>query len=70
MYKMLEQDESGYFNSHTEWLSKEEAEKLRDHYAKTFPDLVFIIEPHDVGDEPYEEDIRNDNAVDGWEDLF
>ncbi len=70
MWKLLEQDNLGYFNSLAEWLSKKEAEDLREHYAKTFPNLVFIIEQHDEGDKPYEEEIRNDNAIDGWEDLF
>lgn len=70
MWKLLEQDDLGYFLIHTEWLTKKEAEELRDHYANTYPDLVFTIEPHDVGDKPYEDEIRNDNSVDGWEDLF
>jgi len=71
MYKLLEQDnDSGYFYVHTHWLSKKDAEELRDHHAKTFPDIVWIIEPHDEGDEPYEEKHYNENACDGWEDMF
>ncbi len=70
MYKLMEGDDLGYFNAHTEWLTKQEAEQLLEHYVNTYPDIVWMIEPHDEGDKPYEEEIRNDNAVDGWEDMF
>lgn len=72
MYKLLESDGMGYFNTHTEWLTREEAESMRDEYAKDFPDSDWIIELH------HEDDIDNDemfrhipsDACDGWEDIY
>lgn len=72
MYKLLESDGMGYFNTHTEWLTKEEAEQMRDEHAKDFPDSDWIIEPHhedDADNRGVFRDIPAD-ACDGWEDFF
>lgn len=68
MYKLLEGNGRGYFNIHTKWLTKEEAELMRDEHAQDFPDSDWIIEQHD--DEPKEERHYNENACDGWEDIY
>ena len=68
MYKLLESDGMGYFNTHTEWLTIEEAESMRDEHAKDFPESDWIIEQQD--DEPPNERHYNEDACDGWEDIY
>lgn len=72
MYKLLESDGMGYWNIHTEWLTKEDAEEMRDRHAKYFHDSDWIIEPHDDGDEYKGAEFRNTpiDACDGWEDIY
>lgn len=68
MYRLLESDGMGYFNTHTDWLTKEEAEEMRDKHAEDFPDSVWMIEEYDaIENEPRY--IPHD-ACDGWEDMF
>jgi len=72
MYKLLESDGMGYFNTHTEWLTKVEAESMRDKHAKDFPDSDWIIEPHEE-DSPENRGMFRDipsDACDGWEDIY
>jgi hypothetical protein len=71
MYKLLESDDMGYWNIHTEWLTKEDAEEMRDRHAKCFPDSDWIIEPHDDDDKYKGGTFRNTprTACDGWEDI-
>jgi len=70
MYKLLESDGQGYFNLHTDWLTKKEAEEMRNHHAKTFPNQDWIIEPH--RDEERHKVVRYTprDAADGWEDIY
>ena len=53
---------------HTDDLEVEEAEELAKHLSNTFQDLVFYVEPYDhIG---LEERYYNEDAVDGWEDMY
>ena len=71
MYKLLESDGTGYFNLHTKDLTRQEAEQMRDEYAKDFPDTDWIIMPHDEYDDKPEREYRNSRYdADGWEDFF
>jgi hypothetical protein len=67
-FKLLESDGEGYFNTHTEWLTKEEAIVMLNEYAKDFPNSEWMIEQHD--DELQEERHYNEKACDGWEDIY
>jgi hypothetical protein len=63
----------GFAEIHTEWLTLEEADELRLDLANTFPDNDYWIQHHtdEDWDEKYKrERSYNDNAVDGWEDMF
>lgn len=68
-YKLLEGDEMGYFNLHTGNMSLDEAKEMLTRHQNFFPEIVWLIEPHDEEEEK-EEKNYNENAVDGWEDLF
>lgn len=60
--------EDGYSEIHTKDLSEIDAEKLVDKLRELFPqyyyykDIVEVIE--------YVERHYNENAVDGWEDIY
>lgn len=44
---------------------------MRDSHAKCFPDLDYWIQPHDDDDDREEEPrYYNENACDGWEDIY
>lgn len=69
MYKLMESDGMGYFNTHTKWLTWEEAVSMREEHVKDFPDSDWIIEDDDS--EPQQEErYYNENACDGWEDIY
>lgn len=72
MYKLLESDGMGYWNIHTEWLTKEEAEEMRDEYAQYFPESDWIIKPHERGEKYKGAEFRNTprGACDGWNDIY
>jgi hypothetical protein len=72
MYKLLESDGMGYFDTHTDWLTKEEADEMRARYARLFPHQDWIIEPHEDDDADSRGVFRNtpNHACDGWEDFF
>ena len=72
MYKLLESDGMGYFNTHTEWLTKEEADTMRDEHAKDFPDSDWIVQRHEE-DDAHNRGMFRDipaDACDGWEDIY
>lgn len=57
---------NGYESCHTKGLTKQEADEMRDHYAKLFPNLDYLVRQ----DEEYEPKHYNENACDGWEDIY
>jgi hypothetical protein len=73
MYMVMESNGYAYESvRHTQWLSLEEANKLAKDLSETFEDLDFWVESHlDEKPEPEQEErYYNENAVDGWEDMF
>ena len=69
-YKLMESD-GGYFVIHTKGLTKQEADKMRDEHAQTFPDNEWWVQEHDEDDDREEEPKRyNNDACDGWEDIY
>lgn len=54
---------------HTEWLELDDANKLAKDLSETFKDLDFWVESH-MDEKPKEERYYNENAVDGWEDIY
>lgn len=56
---------------HTKWLTLKEANELQDDLKETFPESNFWIELH-LNEKPQEEEERhyNEDAVDGWEDIY
>ena len=70
MYKLMEADGHDIV-CHTKGLSKEEAEKMQEHYAECFPNLDYWVQPHDEDDNKVDEPRHyNENACDGWEDIY
>ena len=60
--------EDGYSEIHTEDLTQEDAEKLSDELSEMFPDYQYYVSRVE-----YVEKIEryyNNNAVDGWEDIY
>jgi hypothetical protein len=44
---------------------------MREHHAECFPDLQYWIQPHDEDDDEEDEPRHyNENACDGWEDIY
>ena len=58
----------GYFETHTDELECEQAEALATELREDFPDMVYYIEPYEY--EEREERTYNENACDGWEDIY
>lgn len=60
------------YNTHTSGLTLDEAYEMVAHLNNTFPHKQFFISPdYDYEDRIKEEErVYNNNAVDGWEDLF
>lgn len=60
------------YNTHTNGLDLEDAQQMADHLNNIFPHKQFFISPdYDYEDRlKQEERVYNDNAVDGWEDLY
>lgn len=61
----------GYFETHTDELEYDEASELMSNLKSYFPDDVYRIEPYEYEEkEEKEERTYNENAVDGWEDIY
>ena len=58
----------GYSETHTDLLESEEAKALATELREDFPDMVYYIEPYEY--EEKEERTYNENACDGWEDIY
>lgn len=69
-YKLLEIDENGLFDIHAKWLSKEDAESMRDDLAKDSPNSYWMIIQQYSDEQP--ESFRSIplDACDGWEDIY
>ena len=69
-FRLMGIDEDGYPNEEqTEIENFEEAIKVQQHYEELFPDTQYYIEPYEYT-EPKPERHYNNNAVDGWEDIY
>jgi len=67
LYKVM--NETNYPEEHTTQLSLDEANELVSDLEGMFPDEQYSIWP-DTYVEPKEVRYSNNNAVDGWEDMF
>ena len=67
LYKVM--NETNYPEEHTTQLSLDEANELLSDLEGMFPDEQYSIWP-DTYVEPKEVRYSNNNAVDGWEDMF
>ena len=72
LYKVVENNGSDYGSViHTKWLTLKEANELQDQLKELFPESNFWIEFHlDEKPQENEEGYYNENAVDGWEDIY
>jgi hypothetical protein len=59
---------NGWHETHTEDLTQEDAEKLADELNELFPDNQYYTERVEYVEK--EERHYNENAVDGWEDIY
>jgi hypothetical protein len=73
LFKVMESAE-GYSVAHTEWLTLDEADALFCDLTDKFPEYDSWIQHHtdlEVAEYRNQENrIYNNNAVDGWEDMF
>jgi hypothetical protein len=73
LFKVMESAE-GYSVAHTEWLTLDEADALFCDLTDKFPEYDYWIQHHtdlEVAEYRNQENrIYNNNAVDGWEDMF
>lgn len=64
----------GFAENHTEWLTLDEADALWLDLTTLFPDNEYWIQHHtdeDVEQKRKDDNrIYNENAIDGWEDMF
>jgi hypothetical protein len=61
---------NGYAELHTDDFDTiEEAQKLTDSLTAYFPDYEYYIERYEY-EEPKEKREYNENAIDGWEDMY
>jgi hypothetical protein len=61
----------GYCEIHTADLSEDEAEKLSDELKEMFPDYNYYVDlVMDADKVEKVERYYNENAVDGWEDIY
>ena len=63
----------GFAENHTEWLTLEQADALWADLTTMFPENDYWIQHHtdeEVADRDQENRVYNNNAVDGWEDMF
>jgi hypothetical protein len=58
----------GYSETHTDLLGYEEAEALAKELTEDFPDMVYYVESYEY--EEKQERVYNENACDGWEDIY
>ena len=73
LYKVMEEFE-GYCQPHTKMLDYDEAVKLERHLTELFTESHFYIVQHSEYEieRAYKDESRiyNNNAVDGWEDIY
>jgi hypothetical protein len=69
MWRLMGIDEDGYPCEESNELTKADADKELARYQEFFPDTIYYIEPYEYT-EPKEERHYNENAVDGWEDMY
>lgn len=70
LWKLMESN-GGYSVIHSKGLSEDEADIMRDEYAEMFPDSDWWTQVHDEDDDKEEEERHyNENACDGWEDIY
>jgi hypothetical protein len=67
LYKVM--NETNYPEEHTTQLNQSEAVELVAKLEERFPDEQYSIWPDEYV-EPNEARYYNDNAVDGWEDMY
>tara|TARA_R110000737_G_scaffold306002_2_gene313653 strand:+ start:6281 stop:6505 length:225 start_codon:yes stop_codon:yes gene_type:complete len=67
LYKVV--NETNYVEDHTTQLTFEEASELIKDLENFFPDEQYAIHPDEYV-ESKESTYYNENAVDGWEDMF
>lgn len=59
----------GFGELHTDGLTSEDADELYNRLMRFFPNDSFYVESYIIEDK-YDERVYNENAVDGWEDMF
>lgn len=64
---MLIQGNGVYSVCHTKGLTKQEADEMRKRHAELFPSLDYSVQQQDEENEPRH---YNENACDGWEDIY
>ncbi len=69
MYKVVVEVE-GYFDTHTDRLDYEEARELLSNLKSYFPDRLYGLRSYEYEYEEKEERTYNENACDGWEDIY
>ena len=67
LYKVM--NETNYPDEHTTQLTHSEAVELISELEEMFPDEQYSIWPDEYV-EPKEARYYNNNAVDGWEDMY
>ena len=67
LYKVV--NETHYGEDHTTQLTFKEASELMSNLEEMFPNEQYSIQPDEYL-EPKEVKYYNNNAVDGWEDMF
>lgn len=68
-WRLMGIDEDGYPNEEVNDLEFDKANVELARYEKLFPDTDYYIEPYEHI-EPEPERHYNENAVDGWEDIY
>jgi viroplasmin and RNaseH domain-containing protein len=71
-WKECSENVNGYsMAKYKKFESKEEAEEMQEHHAECFPNLDYWIMEHDEDDDKVDEPRHyNENACDGWEDIY
>jgi len=70
LFKLMEAN-GGYSVCHTKGLTEQEAYEMMERHKDCFPDLDYWVAPHDEDDDREDEPKHyNENACDGWEDIY
>jgi hypothetical protein len=69
-WKVVYETRHGYFETHTDDMTYDEAVERHTELSEYFPDISYHVEPYEHVEQEENRRVYNNNAIDGWNDLY